>query len=253
MTEAVNVYLKRIPLILVAALGSPVLKADIGTSFSATYEVFIDGKPRLETRIAFQRQGDSWQMTSESRGTHGLPKMLRASSAESSSGSLVDQQFRPDTFNHASSIAGRQDHWDATFNWEQDLVSTRHEDGVSSLALAGAETDPLSLTMKIRESLAMGRPQFSTDVVDEDEISRHDYQSGPAENLSTALGCLRAVPVERIRENSKRYSTGWYAESLGYIPVRVVHGKKGGKEFDMKIISLTLDDQPVSGAGDCPL
>ena len=192
-------------------------------------------------------------MTSESEGTRGLPRILRISSLESSSGSLVNQHFRPESFKHSSSIAGNKDEWEATFDWEQDLVSTRHEEGDSSFALAGTEMDPLSLTMKIRENLALGLEQFTLDVVDEDEISHQDYKAGSPEDFASDLGCLRTIPVERVRENSKRYSTGWYAESLQFIPVRVVHGKRGGKEFEMKITSLTLDGKPVSSADDCSL
>lgn len=192
-------------------------------------------------------------MTSETRGTRGLPRLLHASSIESSSGSLVEQHFRPDSFKQSSSIAGSEDGWEATFDWEQKLVSTRHEDGDSSFALSGAETDPLSLTRNIMENLALGVQHFTMDVVDEDEISPQEYKAGPTESFSSDLGCLRTIPVERIRENSKRYSTGWYAESLQFIPVRVVHGKQGGKEFEMKIIDLVLDDKPIKGVNDCSL
>jgi len=238
---------------LLSALNGVSTYAGTETPFVADYEVFIDGKPRMETRISFLLQGDGWTMTSESRGTRGLARILGASSRETSSGVLLGQHYQPHAYSHHSTIAGRDDRWSAQFDWENQWISTSHEDGTSRLPLSGPVTDPLALTMVIRENLLQGLQQFGLDVVDADEIDHHQYRTGASEEFSTPLGCLRTVPVERIRENSKRYSTGWYAETLHFIPVRIVHGKRGGKEFEMKIRHLELNGEAISGASDCAL
>jgi hypothetical protein len=88
--------------------------------------------------------------------------------------------------------------------------------------------------------------------VDEDEIDEHLYATSGSDALSTAVGCFEVVQLQRVRENSKRYSRGWYAPALHYFPLRVRHGKEGGSDFDLRIRQLSLGGEPVQGPAECP-
>jgi hypothetical protein len=220
--------------------------------FEATYQVTVDGKPRIVTIISLDQVDGQWRHESRSKGTRGMAKFLKADSRELSTGTFESGRFTPHHFEHTSRLAGKDEHWSAQFNWDTMRVTTRHEGGTSVLPLSTAVTDPLSMTLAIRRLLKHGMLEMKLEIVDEDEIRLQEYHTRPAEAVETLLGCIMALPLERVREaDSKRYSTGWYAPGLAWMPVRIQHGKKGGKEFDMRLTRLVLDGEPVTMPGDC--
>ncbi len=225
--------------------------AAMALPFEAVYAVTIDGKPRLETRISLVKQDEQWLLKSESKGTRGMARILSAASTERSSGQWNNDIFQQVEYSQRSKIAGKKDRWTAQFDWANGQVTTRHEKGESVLPVNAGTADPLTLTLVLREQLEQGLTHFFVEVVDEEEIDRHEFKAGEATRLQTSLGCYEVIPLERVRENSKRYSAGWYATSLSYIPVRIRHGKKGGKEYEMRITRLVLDGESVPGTPDC--
>ena len=250
MTEHKQTRLLFLAIALYAACLAPAL-AQVAVPFDAVYEIRVDGKPRLESRIVLRREGDDWTMSSESKGTKGLARFLNLHSEEHSRGQWRGGQPRTSSFSHHSSVAGVDDRWDASFDWAGQSVATRTEDGDFTLEIAVGTEDPLSLTLALGQALAAGETAITVQVVDEDTIDSHLYRRGDTTFLQTALGCLEVVPLERIRENSSRYSTGWYATELNYVPVRLLHGKRDGKEFEMRVRSLDIDGTPVPVREDC--
>jgi hypothetical protein len=221
-------------------------------AYEAVYDVYMDGKRRMENRISASRDGDQWVLRHDGKGIKGLARFLNARSSETGSIHWREGTIEPLTFSHHSKVAGRDDRWSADFDWSRGVVDTVHEDGESSLELPAGTTDPLSVNLLLRQSLEQGLESLRIKVVDEDEIDEHVYVAGSRDSLQTALGCLEVVPLERVRENSKRFSKGWYAPSLEFIPVRIQHGKRGEREFDMRIRQLTLAGQAVEKQADCP-
>lgn len=226
--------------------------ADITTPFEAVYQVYIDGKPRMESRIRLIKKGEHWLLSSDGKGTKGLAKMLGASSHERSLGTMINDWFHPFQYSQSSKILGNKKHWSASFDRENKEIKTRHKDGVSQFESLPDTVDPLSLMLALRRNLLDGNTGFSLNVVDETEIDQLDFIAGKTEILRTSLGCFNTILVTRIRENSKRYSSGWYAESLDFIPVKLLHGKRGGKEFEMRITYLSIDGHEIAIQQDCP-
>ncbi len=236
---------------LLAACYSQASAADVAVPFEAVYQVYIDGKPRMESKISLVRQGDQWLMSNDGKGTRGLARMLKAKSSERSRGTFKGDVFQPLEYSQQSKIMGNEDHWTASFDWAESKIVTHHENGESLLETAPGTVDPLSLTLALRYRLIHGLTDFSINIVDEEEVDQQNFLAGKSEDLETPLGCFKAVSLTRIRENSKRYSSGWYAESLDFMPVKLLHGKQGGKEFEMRITRLVVDGQTISGSGTC--
>ena len=237
-------------MVLAVCLAAPA-NASVDRAFDARYGVEIDGKPRVEARISMKREGEAWSLVSHSSGTRGLARMLRLNSHESTELEFSEAGILPHRFQHHTRVAGRDDRWSAQFEHDRGVLVLEHEEGVNEFNLDQPVFDPLSLTLELRRRLALGEAEFEFRVADEDEVEVHRYRAGTTEFVQTPAGCFEAVPVERIRSNSTRFSTGWYAAGLAWIPVRVEHGKRGGKTFDMRLQQLELDGNPVPPAGDC--
>jgi hypothetical protein len=242
--------LKALPLLLVAGC-LHASETDLAVPFDAVYQVYVDGKPRMETQISLARKDGHWLMSSDGKGTKGLPKMLKFRNHERSEGEFVDGYFQPHSFRHQTKVVGKDDSWSALYNKQANTVTTQHEEGSSSLQPAKGTVDPLSLTLAQRYHLKLGETGFHINLIDETEVDEHEYQAGTSENLETSLGCFKVVPLTRIKKNSTRYSQGWYAPSLAFVPLKLLHGKQGGKEFEMKITSLLIDGKEVLESSDC--
>jgi hypothetical protein len=88
-------------------------------------------------------------------------------------------------------------------------------------------------------------------MVEEDKIDEQNFRILDPERMETSLGCLRTVVVEKIRENSKRYTRAWHAPELDFIEVRMEHGKTDGNHLEMRITELTVDGVAVQPSPGC--
>ena len=92
---------------------------------------------------------------------------------------------------------------------------------------------------------------MTVNVLDEDEIDTHVYQTELVEAFNSNLGCLHTTQVNRIRKNTKRRSQVWYANDYNYIPVLMHHSKKNGTKLELQILSLSLDGEKIMPGDSC--
>jgi hypothetical protein len=117
--------------------------------------------------------------------------------------------------------------------------------------MVGDSLDPLSLKLEMRQRLAAGNPDLQFQMVEEDEIDEQNFRLLPPERLETSLGCLLTHPVEKIRHNSRRYTRAWHAPALGFIEVRMEHGKTGSNHMELRITELSIDGQEIAPRPGC--
>lgn len=220
-------------------------------SYRAVYDLYMDGKVRGETRVRFDRDGQRWSFDNEAEGVKGLAGFLGAETAESSAGTLDGETILPERFSHRYKIAFRKDNWSAKFDWGEGVVRTTHKRDELELPLEPGTVDPLSLTLAMQLHLSRNAQEWETRFVDEDEIAAQRFRAVPAEPLPTPLGCLDVIEVQRIRENSTRYSSIWFAPDLDFITARMVHGKRDGHEFELKLRSLSVEGDAVKTENEC--
>ena len=68
----------------------------------------------------------------------------------------------------------------------------------------------------------------------------HEYRYAVTgeEMLSTVLGELSTIRVERIRSSKDRQTISWFAPKLGFIPVQVKQIEDGQDSAEMRIRTL---------------
>lgn len=221
--------------------------------YEARYAVYRNGKLAGKAEFTFGRNGEDgrWQIRSEAAGTHGLARLLRARDIEYAEGTILEGRFRPDEFMHHSSVAGIDDRWTADFDWEHGLVKIEEGRERRQFELSKGVVDGLSLKLEIQRRLRAGQEDLNFRMVDDDEIEQQNFRQLQPERLETSLGCLETVPVERVREGSTRYTRSWHAPELGYVTVRMEHGKKGGDHLEMRITELVLDGETITPQAGC--
>ena len=242
----------RTGLILLALLGWSCGIAAQWQEYEARYAVYRNGKVAGRADLTLrQHEGDRWSMKSDGSGTHGLARILRASDVEEVKGRLEDGRFLPEQFFHHTRVAGIDDIWEAKFDWSNRSVAVTQGDENRLLEMTEDALDPLSLKLEMRRSLRAGEQDMSFHLVDEDEIKEQQFRVLEPEYLETSLGCLRTVPVERVRPGSSRYTRIWHAPQLEYLMVRMEHGKIGGNHVEMRITGAVLGDSEVAPEPGC--
>jgi len=231
-------------------LSAPCVAQD-AIPFEARLDLLRNDKLAGEMTFQLESDADRWTMSSETRGVKGLARLLGLHEQSVGHGSWVHAAPRPLHYERTVDVI-RTLRWTAEFDWSRNRVHTVYPDGESTLELPPGAVDEAALGLAIRRGLARGETEWRLPLVDEDEIENAHFRTRSVESLQTALGCVTAHVVEKVRrEGSRRYTRTWYAAEHGFAPVRMEHGKQGGDRIEARIVSLTLADDPVRPGPDC--
>lgn len=223
------------------------------TAFEAVFEVHRNGKLIGESTFRFEVDSETWTLSTETRGTHGLAKLLGLEESSLSTGDWVGDLPRPARFEQTVHVAVKTVETRAAFDWASGTVFSEHEDGETVLDLSPGVVDPVAAGLAVRSGLARGESEWRLTVVDEDELEEHVFRIAEEAPLDTALGCRDTQRVDRDRgPDSTRYTRTWYARDLAWVPVQVTHGKTDGDHMESRLASLVLDGEAVAPVAACP-
>lgn len=219
--------------------------------FKARLELHRNGKLTGEMNFQFSSDNGRWSMSSETEGTKGLASWIGLRESSTAEGEWHEGSPRPIRYDR-NVKAIKTMRWSAEFDWDAGVVRTVYPDGESVLELEPGTLDELALSLAIRQGLGRGEKEWFFRQVDEDEIDDVHFRTAAVKRLQTALGCMTVHVVEKVRaEGSKRYTRTYYAAEHGFTPVLIEHGKRDSEHVEGRVISLTLNGQPVAGGPDC--
>ena len=243
-------------LLLMSALAGPgPLTADprAPLPFSAEYDVYRNGKKIAQSVIELSRTANGqYSYSLETRGKKGLARLLGATDSESASFGWGDDRLTPISYQSSNKVGPRKRSWQASFDWQAGTVTGAKDDTGFELPLTNQALDPVTLKFSLMDATAHGSRAMSFTLLDKDHFEQHNYQAAAEQPLQTAIGCTAGIKIERIREQSTRYTTTWLAPQLAYNLVRLDHGKRDGDQMSMQITRLMIDGQPVDLPPDCP-
>ncbi len=219
--------------------------------YSARYSIYRNGQLTGKVEVKLHQQGEYWVIESEVSGTHGMARILDARDNEKVVGRIRDGRFMPDSYSRHTRLTGMDDLSTVKFDWDARSVQIVRDKEEITLELSSEALDPLSLKLEMRQRLSQQNPDMKFWLVVEDEIKEQNFRILKAEKLETSLGCLQTTPVEKVRNNSKRYTRAWHAPGLDHVAVRIEHGKTGGNHMEMRITELTLAGTAVPPRQGC--
>ena len=248
--------IKSMKILLITCLAVFMIKPAPGMAakpaeFSVTMDMLRNGKLMAETTFTFSSQGDQWVMQSETTGVKGLAKFIGLKENSVSRGDWQGDEPRPLSFER-NVKAVKKMKWTAEFDWAHSEIRSIYPDGESTLPLEPGVVDESTLGMVIRLGLEQGEDEWLLQVLDEDEIEQQHYKSRPAERIQSALGCVTAYAVEKIRrEGSTRYTRTYHAQDHAFVPVLIEHGKKDGDHLESRLKKLEIGGKTVTPGPDC--
>ena len=200
----------------------------------ANYDVYRRGKllGTSTSELSLDTNGH-WLYQVSTRATRGVGGLLGGQIHESARFRVVAGTLQPKHYDLSQKVAFSKVKRNTEFDWKENRARGKNKRKHWQLALQGNESDRLSANIRLRMQLASGKSQLSFKTVEKGEFKVRDFEAREAETVVTVIGEMLAIPVHRKHSNSKRTTVTWHAPQLGYLPVRIVHAKKGKERGTM--------------------
>jgi len=138
------------------------------------------------------------------------------------------------------------------FNWDARIALSTEGDDSWPLQLNAGVMDQLSYQVAIRQALLDNTEDvttFSFEIIDGDAIEMQEYRLVGEEIISTPLGELSTVKLERVRNASdERVTEIWLAVEWNFLLARIEQLNRSGLRISLELKSAELDGKPVRGS-----
>lgn len=138
-------------------------------------------------------------------------------------------QVEPIEFHFKRSGTGRNKGIHVAFDSDNKQVKDAEADVALPVKWHDALMDEASMLEQLRYDLQQSdAKEFSYRLVDDKgEYDEQKFIRGEVETFTVPYGEVKGLRVERIRENSRRETTYWFAPELNYVLVKMQQRKEG--------------------------
>jgi hypothetical protein len=206
--------------------------------YSATYYGSFKGW-RIDTVQELEaRQDGQWRLSIHADNFLGaiLEKSYFTVTPE---GTIRSQQY-----NYEKKVLLNRRDISTVFDWSTRRATTTG-DKTNTAPLVGGEFDNLNYLLAIRCDLMAGKTDMYYPTVDENGTDTLEFKTAGEEVLDTRLGKLDTIIVKRVRNNSNRSTTLWFAKNKDYLMVKLLQEeKKDAEAYLLYIDSLQPSPHP---------
>lgn len=235
-------YCYRIMAVIVCALLASAVQADnkpcplLTQPYSATYVGSYKGW-KIETLQELRKMnGSQWQLGISADNLLGKIK-------ETSTFQIRDHMIESQHYSYWRNVMLKNITIDTDFDWKtRQAITTGNKTG--KIGLKGGEYDSVGYQLQLRCDLMNGVSPMVYPVVERNDIDKHEFQIIGEEVLETSLGKLNTVVVKRVRNNSNRVTTLWFAKDMDYLMVKLLQEERK----DTQAYLLYLDTYTKSSA-----
>ena len=126
------------------------------------------------------------------------------------------------------------------FDWEENVAFHDSSGARWRLPVPPGTMDKFNYIFAMMRDLSRGERSVEYTIADGGRRLKHYLLAGIGEErIETALGTFDTTIIRRDRKNSKRRTTLWCANELGFLPVKIVHLERDGKSLTLHIESLS--------------
>ncbi len=229
---------KRTALILLA-VSSSAFAAPPVQPFEAEYTVLRNGSEVGEARMQLSQEAqDQWRLNATLSAT-AAGGLLQFSSVEDSRFHWHEGKPRSDRYHARRQQPLRTRERGIDFDWTAGRVTVTDRRGdQQGFDLEDHAIDPQLTLIVAMVAAAAGEAEFEYVIVNRGAPEVQKGRREGEETVATGVGDLVCVDIERVREHSRRQTRSCHAESLDWIPVRVVQEEEGDV-LEMRLKSKT--------------
>jgi hypothetical protein len=239
------------PLTLHAQANTRYAQASTLRPFNAVYTADYQGMPVRAKAVRELQAGPDgvWTFTSSA-------KALFASIQEASEFHLRSGNIEPASYHYKRSGLGRARKNRIDFDWRGGTADGERSDGRTwQLELAGGTQDKLGYQLQMRLDLLAAQvsrqegqpwPTLRYQIADGRRLREYLFEVAAEEVVTTPVGQLNTIRLERVRDRDDRTSTVWLALDWDFLMVRFEQREeKSG--FDLSLKNATIEGRPITG------
>ena len=158
----------------------------------------------------------------------GLARLLTSGTIEEMSRFTVGGDgVRPNVFASKDTLSREDTFMDFAFDWEIGEVRGTVNDDEYRFELDGDVHDRVSIQYQLMHNLVVSADNKNYGLMEGDELKRLTIKTTEPRRLKVPFGTFEVIGVSTQAANSKRITTLWCAEELGYLPVLIEQHRKG--------------------------
>lgn len=198
--------------------------------YEAEYSARYSGFP-IKAAHSLRRSGEGYELRIEARNFLG--KITEEEQFHlDERGAII-----PDNYRHDRSIMRNTRKESMAVDHAGMTVHSSRKGEETRLDFEAGQLGPLSHQLELARDLQEGAEELTYAVIIRGGIRDYRYQRLGEENMDTALGTLRVIKLERVRDNSDRETTLWLAPELNYQPV-LLRQNEDGSTYELTLQSF---------------
>lgn len=211
------------------------------TSYEAHYRARYNGFRVTAIRALQARPDGSWELRFNAESW--LASLEERSLFRWQPG---QRHLLPLDYSYRRSVFGRRHEEHTGFDWPTGQAHHREPKRQLDLSLPDAALDPLSYQLQLRHDLLNQCPELDYRIVDGRRIKDYPFAVTGSESLDTAVGTLRTLVVERVRDDEERITRLWLARDWDYLVVKLLQ-KEDNKSYEIDLVSAEVNGRKVRG------
>ena len=213
-------------LIAILIISVPAGAEQLLTPHSAEYKVKISiFGGILFTELRLSETGYVATHRIETRGMASV--FSNGSISETSAFDIASDGVRPTSYLSDDTLTKDKTQADITFDWDTGEASGTVNGATVVSQLDDLAFDRVSIQYELMHDLLNGGPNTTYTLFEVDELKTVSVTNIGPKRVSTPAGEFDAIGVQHQALNSKRITTLWCVEELGYLPVIVEQHRKG--------------------------
>ncbi len=203
-----------------------------------TYTLYL-GSDRFsvgKTTQSWEIEANTYKLGSASETT-GLADLFASQHLNYlSAGAVTASGLRPETFLASRKRRGGIETAKAVFDWDRAQITLGRVPAQRTDKLPAGSQDMVSFMYQL--ALAPPAPgRMSLPITNGASLEIYELEVLPEENLETALGTLRALPIRQLRRPGEESIEIWLATEYRYLPVRIRFINREGEQSGEQLVS----------------
>ena len=243
---------KRITLLAAMALCGPwALAGDAEptlTPHTAKYKIKISiASGTLESTV--RQTPDGFDVVSRIRPTGLASVFMRGRIEERAEFQLSPDGVLPQTYSSVDELSKGKPHMDFAYDWDAGMVAGTVNEETYEYELDPSMRDRVTIQYQLMHNLVSGIDVDDYRMLDGDEVKDLRITSLGTREIKVPFGTFTALGIQHQAANSKRVSTLWCAEELGYLPVMIEQHRKGKRNVRAVLTAYEpLENPPLVAA-----
>ncbi|PCJ18093.1 MAG: hypothetical protein COA96_17110 [SAR86 cluster bacterium] len=214
--------------------------------YSAHYQATANGIAATAQRSLTKLSDYSFRLTNRLQAS--IAGQTLATLEQSSEFEFVDDTVKPSIYSYVLTGISKAANAIA-YNWDAQIALSTEDEKSWQLPLSSGVMDQLSYQFALRQFLISGNTASDVEfqVIDGDEIELHRYRIAGDALLSTPLGNLNTVKLERLRDTADgRTTTIWLAVDWDFLLARIEQVNRSGLKIELQLESALVGGVNVS-------